>query len=110
MNTIQQNDKTAKVERLLRRTLEGIGSLLGIITSSCLLYKYFTAPALPSEHLPWQVVISVEFFIAMFIATCVTLVRAVAAPKWLEDYGEKSSGGLRLIVSFSCTGHVTWYQ
>ncbi len=85
MDTTQQEDRSAKINRLLWRVFEGFASLLGVACSAGVLYLHFTQPA---EHETWREkaasAISAEFFIALFIASFLSFVGAVAAPKWLE--------------------------
>jgi hypothetical protein len=85
-----QNDGGSRFEKLLWRIFEGFGSLLGIICSSGVLYFRFTKPA---ELETWREkiasAVSLEFFIALLIASCLIFVEAVAAPKWLEKISAK---------------------
>lgn len=90
MDTTQEIDRCEKLNRLAIRILEAFGSLLGIISSAGVLYVHFTEPA---KNGTWREkiasVLSVEFFIALFIASCCIFVEAVAAPKWLEKITAK---------------------
>jgi hypothetical protein len=85
METTQQTDGCTKLNRLLWRVFEGFGSLLGVVCSLGVLYLRFKEPA---EQDSWREriasAISWEFFIALLIASCLGLIWAVAAPKWLE--------------------------
>jgi len=86
MDTPQQADRIARLNRALWRVFEGFGSFLGIICSAGVLYLRFTEP---TKHETWREKIasalSLEFFIALLIASCLIFIRAVAAPKWLEN-------------------------
>jgi len=90
MDTTQENDRCVKLNRLAWRIFEGFGSLLGIVCSAGVLYVHFTEPA---EHEIWREkivsAVSVEFFIGLFIASCLIFVEAVAAPKWMEKITAK---------------------
>jgi len=90
MDAPQQNDSCAKLNRVLWRVFEGFGSLLGIICSSGVLYLHFTQP---EEHGTWREkiasAISLEFFVALLIASGFIFIGAVAAPKWLEQITAK---------------------
>jgi len=81
----QKDDRAVRLERLVWRIFEAFGSLLGIICSAGVLYVHFTEPA---KHETWREKIAsalaVEFFVALFIAMCLIVIGAVAAPKWLE--------------------------
>ncbi|MGA2140461.1 MAG: hypothetical protein ABSH14_16505 [Verrucomicrobiia bacterium] len=97
MDANPQNDGASRFERLAWRVFEGFGSLLGIFCSVGVLYVRYTEPARQqswSERIASA--ISWEFFVALFIASCVGFIWAVAAPRWLEKLSGKTS--LRVII------------
>src|SRR5262245_31572230 len=86
METTEQNDQDTKLNRVGRRIIEGLGSLLGIVCSAGVLYFHFTES---DKDETWRqkvaAIFAVQFFIALFIFSVLNLIGAIAAPKKLEE-------------------------
>ena len=90
---MDSNPQDERVSRLVKwewRIIQGFGSFLGILCAAGVLYVRCIEPP---KHGSWSErvasLISLEFFVALFVVSCVGLAWAIAAPKCLAKLCEK---------------------